>query len=549
MRARIALALLGLLFAVTGSAQPVSDLNVYLGPDGAAYWDEQCRYRGTEVECAAITAEIEQRWVDSCPERTAPIPYGPLHIIRYRLDFEARDQGRSLAHAVEAWPACAGTEPEPDPDPPVPPAPVPGRTGPVRFVGNAFADDGGEFLGFGATCMHCLHSERTRRGWLRANLEWLGVRGVNYIRVLTVVDGPYWEAIDKKIDPNWPGYWTTFDDLFVDATEFGIRLNVVIFGDTKEYLDTPALRRDWVIQVASYLDGHRDQVQFAEIANESTGIDLPVAELAQLVELWRSLSTIPVAASAIYSTDDDLADYNGRVDPNEEGIGTEKFFQRFTTTTVDVLTPHFDRDYGDGGYRFSRQAWEVQWYDYVPTYVFVNNEPTGCGSSDTQTCEPANLVQDFLTTFISHGAGYTWHTGVGVRGLENYWDMPNAEAQMTAFRAMQALLPPDTANGINRNHHWPGHPYVDLNQIWPDLPSGSSGVVRAFAAEVDGRFYIPLMGLRNAYEMEAKWPMSIEVFSALDGTRLEIVELDQGQRHTFREVNGLRDFLHRVSRR
>ena len=366
----------------------------------------------------------------------------------------------------------------------------------------------------------------------------------------------------RKIDPGWEGFFEgTFNDLLVDARAakvegdpngIGIRLQIVVIGATDEFLTTPAERRAWLVRVAEFANAHRDQVMFVEVANESTGIGLGVAELAELVTLWREVSSIPVAASAIYQTDDDLVGYNGRIDPNEEGIGMEKFYQSpfGAGVVVDLLTPHFDRDTASEGYRPSRQAWEAQWYDYVPTSRFTNNEPIGCGSSVDQTCEPRFVVQDFLTTFASHGAGYVWHTSAGVRGDIAYWDLPNAEAQMTAFRAMLALLPPNTVNGVNANHHWPGHPYGNLpDQIWADLAAGAPGVVRVFAIEVGGRFYVFPMGLRNTYEIEAKWDMTIEVFSAVDGTLLETVTLDQGQRHTFREVNGLRDFVHRVSRR
>ena len=44
-RLRLASVLALALLAVPAAAQPVSDLNVYLGPDGAAYWDAQCQYR------------------------------------------------------------------------------------------------------------------------------------------------------------------------------------------------------------------------------------------------------------------------------------------------------------------------------------------------------------------------------------------------------------------------------------------------------------------------------------------------------------------------
>lgn len=138
---------------------------------------------------------------------------------------------------------------------------------------------------------------------------------------------------------------------------------------------------------------------------------------------------------------------------------------------------------------------------------------------------------------------------VGV-DLDGERHVPRAEEQMTALRAMHALLPPDAANGANCNQHWDWcHPYVDLGQIWADEPAGTPRVARAFATEVDGRFYVGVMGLRSTYEIEAGWDMTIEVFSAVDGTLLERVTLDKGQRHTFREVDGLRDFVHQVTPR
>ena len=82
------------------------------------------------------------------------------------------------------------------------------------------------------------------------------------------------------------------------------------------------------------------------------------------------------------------------------------------------------------------------------------------------------------------------------------------------------LLPGNIANGRNCNHHWDCHPYEDLQQIWPE--GGGSGVVRAFANELDGVWHVMVVGMRERYEVAAKWPMGVEVFDAVSGDRVEV---------------------------
>ena len=55
--------------------------------------------------------------------------------------------------------------------------------------------------------------------------------------------------------------------------------------------------------------------------------------------------------------------------------------------------------------------------------------------------------------------------------------------------------------------------------------------------------------LRGKLEVTAKWPMGVEVFDAVSGTRLETVELAGGEFHTFFQQGSSRDYVHRITRR
>ena len=215
---------------------------------------------------------------------------------------------------------------------------------------------------------------------------------------------------------------------------------------------------------------------------------------------------------------------------------------------ADLLTPHFDRLQAEDGYRPHRQPWEVQFYDFVNSHAFVNNEPIGCGSTGGTDCDPARLAMGAANTFLSRGAGSLLHTRAGVRGDYPFWEELNAEAIMTALRGVMALLPETIANGVPCRHHWDCHPFVTEDEIWPD--TGGDGVVRAFASEVDGLHYVAALGIRGGYPVEARYAMTVEVFDARDASqRLGIVQLHEGQPWTFRQDDQVRDYLLRISPR
>jgi len=117
---------------------------------------------------------------------------------------------------------------------------------------------------------------------------------------------------------------------------------------------------------------------------------------------------------------------------------------------------------------------------------------------------------------------------------------------LTALKSIFDLLPDGIQNAERCNHHWPCHPYETDDQIWPD--THSTGVVRAFAANVGSESYVAVMGMRESYTVRARWPMGVEVFDAGTGERKLTVELSEGQEWTFLE-NDAKDSLHRITRR
>lgn len=446
-------------------------------------------------------------------------------------------------HWLLAWffpPAMPGFSspvepPQPVVTPPpliVEPPPVPSpRVGIVRLHGRAFADDSGPFAAWGASLFWGLWAAKHDRPKLNTALTWLAGWGVDYVRVLSMVGSqPYWQG--REIDPRWSDYPETLFHLLDVCWSRHVRVQIVLFADAQVMMPDQDDRLAWIDTMIVHLETRRHAIQFVEIANESNLNGIDDADLAALTRHWRSRSTISIAPSS------------------PDGGNAEDSINRLfreQDITADLLTPHFDRriDTVEGPYRPVRQPWEVQFYD-MPTTVFVNNEPIGPGSSGESDTDKSRLAMAMATTYIAGGAGYVLHSAAGVRG-----DVPFDEAisdeVMGALESVHALIPGDLANGRRQNHHWDGHPYLMVDQIWTE--TDGSGVVRAYASETAGEYWVGVMGLKDQLDIEARWDMQITIYRVDDGVPLDLVILKKGQRWTFREIDSTRDFLHRVSPR
>ena len=408
------------------------------------------------------------------------------------------------------------------------PQPVSPPAGNVRLEGNSFSDDNGNHNALGATMMWGLWAARNDLPMLAATLDYLAPF-VDYVRVLSMVGSlPYWEG--RVIDPFDSEYETSLNTLLDAVAERGMRVQMVLFADAQIMMPDHDDRREWVEQMAGWLEARRPAVQFVEIANESNLNGVDDDALRELTLLWDEISDIPVAPSS-----------------PDGGNAEEAINRLFNDRLVgaDLLTPHFDRrtDTAEAAYRPQRQPWEVQFYDH--RLPFTNNEPIGPGSSGETENDPARLAIGLAATLISGGAGYVVHSSAGVRGFEDYWNVVTPDI-LTALKATMDLLPAGIPNGERCNHHWPCHPYESDEQIWPD--TDGSGVVRAFAANLDGRSYVAVMGMRDSITVTAKWAMSVEVFDVRTGERTQTTELLEGQEWTFYE-EGTKDYLHRITQR
>ena len=119
---------------------------------------------------------------------------------------------------------------------------------------------------------------------------------------------------------------------------------------------------------------------------------------------------------------------------------------------------------------------------------------------------------------------------------------------MHALKSVRDGVPPAISNGAPQNHHWSGHPYETDAQIWPD--THEDGVVRSYASELHGEYWVSVIGLRGTYRIKAKFPMQVDVVSLASGETLESVTLDAGDAHTFRPDAGrdIGSYLHHVRR-
>jgi len=370
---------------------------------------------------------------------------------------------------------------------------------------------------------------------LAVTLDWIASYGVDYIRALSMVGSqPYWA--DRVIDPSWDDYDTRLMLVLDACVDRGLRVQLVLFADAQVMMPSQDDRRAWVQHLAPLLNTKRHAIQFVEIANESNLNGVNDADLAELTQLWADASDILVAPSSPDGSD------------NPEAALDRLFEHHAGAASSDLLTPHFSRrvDTIDGPYRCIRQPWEVQFYTGM-LRTFVNNEPVGPGSSGYSEPDPERLASQMLTTYVSKGAAYCLHANAGVRGDRPYWEGVSV-AVMEALQSVRTGLPTAIANGTPHNHHWAGHPYETDDQIWPD--THEDGVVRSYASELHGEYWVSVIGLRGTYRIKAKFPMQVDVVSLTSGATLESVTLDAGEAHTFRPDAGrdIGSYLHHVLR-
>lgn len=419
-----------------------------------------------------------------------------------------------------------------------------GRAGRVRADGHLLYDDDGPFLGLGATMMWAAWGYANDRARLEENLAFLAASGFDYVRVLGTVGDPgrpddYWEG--REVDPAAPGY----DDAIAGLTDlaydvYGLRVEWTIFGGT-ETVPTEDEQRALIDRFLAISVGREHKIVHFETGNESWHVGFEGSEgterLRRLTRYLKDRTDILVAASAPATAD---------------CAGLREYYEG---DVADLATVHFDRAPWEEGWRPVRQPWGLYREGncgFSLDLVASNNEPIGPGASVATDEDPERLAAAAVTTFVANIPLYVFHSRAGVRGDQNLWEMPGADA----FVHLHDLMPPDVTSWQQWNHYQAeAHPFVIFaetangqlvpNSTWTDEPGAVAGFVRAYAARSGGEFVVSAIGVKGEATLEARFAMVVDVIEPVSGT-IQTRELTAGERFT---LTGHGAFLLRGSAR
>jgi hypothetical protein len=321
-------------------------------------------------------------------------------------------------------------------------------------------DDAGPSIPLGASLFWAVWGYQNDKTRLEQTLDYLKHHGVDYVRVLAAV-GPSGAWEDRMADPTspqWPAAIAGVTDL---VYQYGLRIEWTIFGGLDK-TPTVASRRKVVDDIIAMSKGREKKIMFWEVANEaaSNGWSDKVSELASLTKYLRTKTpSITIAAPTCGKT------------------GCDQTF--YTDADATIRTAHLSRSQGgEGGvWRPVRQPWEMLLCQAPKPWT--NNEPIGPGSSVASDDDPLRLTMTLVTTAISGGATYVYHSRPGIRGggrgdmvrggPADWWEVKNVEKTFAGLNAVRKVLPPKLANWKqhNCNSHFPDRPFVcdDATQL------------------------------------------------------------------------------------
>jgi hypothetical protein len=401
-----------------------------------------------------------------------------------------------------------------------------GRTGLVGLSGNSLVDDGGPFNAVGATMMWAAWGYKFDKERLEQNLEFLSQNGFHYVRALGVVGHPseedYWDG--REIDWHWPDYADVIaglTDLAFD--KYGLRVEWTLIGDGQKNIPDKTDRYALIDTFVAMSQGREEKIIHFELANEAwqNGFegDQGLADLRELTMYMKGATDILVAASA------------------PVGVSCSDWQAVYSGDVADLATIHFDRDIhqAEGSWRPVHLPWGLEECDGIP--VGSNNEPIGPGASVNTEDDPLRLASAAISTFVSNLPLYVFHSGAGVRGDQNLWDMAGANA----FAHVTEIVPADLASWQRKDPTWADAPlrffageggmlYSDVP--WMDLGAPESGVVRAYGSVKDDRFFVFPIGILNEVVLEARQAVAFDVVDPISGQVVSHHDLAAGEQMT-----------------
>ena len=400
------------------------------------------------------------------------------------------------------------------------------RKGLVRADSHCVKDDGGAFSALGATLFWGAWGYKNDRPKLERALDALSKNGFDYVRCLGVVGDPNrpdsWDGREiSALDPDHAATIAGLTDLAYDR--YGLRIEWTLIGDGQITVPSSAEKYALVDRFLAMSKGREHKIMHFEIANEAWQNGFPGSggrdELRALTKYMNDRTDVLVAASA---SDGDPAElYRGGI--------------------ADLITIHFDRDSSktEGAWRPVRQPWEFQYLADVPSLA-SNNEPIGPGSSVASDEDPVRLASGAAVSYVAGVGLHVFHARSGIRGLPTDREMADVPG-IGAFKIVRGLLPADLPNWAHKNGHWADSPFRFYardpggtphgDAMWPDFGGGSQGAVRCYSGVRGNDFVTCPIGVQGTLTIEARRPMSFEVFDVGTGASVGKWDLSANEKH------------------
>lgn len=423
----------------------------------------------------------------------------------------------------------------------------PGRAGRVRVVGRSLVDDGGPFLGLGASYFTALRRCKHDRPRLESDLAFLSGNGFDSVRVLSMVGYyPAWEGLEiapvpfttrdgRRVEA-WPDYWRQLRELIdVAYDRHGLRTELTVFADAQLMPDKAARLRHLDTLLADVLPGREHKLLLIEVANEAWQNGFPgeegVADLREFAAYLGGRTDVPVAVTS-----------------DHDRGGDDPFGPLYAGGVADLATWHFSRDRrADGGWRPVVDCWD---YGDRPGFPpVVSNEPIGPGSSVDAESDPARLVAAAAFAYAAGLPAYVFHSEAGVFGRARFEETPGVDR----FGPVLRLLPPDLPDWERHDGKNAGAPLTvfaggEPGRYVSDVESAADGCVRMAVGRKGDRFVGVPVGIRpGELTVEARQALRLTAYDPLTGAAVAAATLTKGERTTLPAGPGVVILVGRVT--
>jgi hypothetical protein len=407
------------------------------------------------------------------------------------------------------------------------------RRGLVRIDNHSLVDDGGDFLGLGASYFTALWRSKNDRTRVEADLAFLSKQNFNYYRMLSMVGHhTAWDGLeiapiafrngDDKQVAAWPDYWQRLRELVDLAYDrYDLRTQITVFADAQLMPHKQDRLKHMERLLSDVVRGREHKLMMLEVANEAWQNGFPgnegVADLREFAQYLNSRTEVPIAITSNH-------------DWPELG-STQGFEQVYARSGADIATWHFSRDRSlDGGWKPVYDCWELSGRPDFPP--LCSNEPIGPGSSVNSEQEPLRLVMAAAFAYVAKVPAYVFHSEAGVFGRTRFEDMPGIDR----FKHVLQLLPADLASWQRNDGKEAEAPFTVFcggmpDRYWTEVDSARDGCLRNTGSRKGDQFVcVPISILPGGLDLQARENVRFTAYDPLSGRDVKSAAMRSGER-------------------